>query len=124
MARQLLLLSSDLILASQLDAPARSAGFAVAVASNVEELSTRLANAQPEVIVLDLAEAAFPLDQTLRLIHEAAPKARILAFYPHVRDELRRAAEVGGCTLVIPRSRFLMRPADALQQALDSGATR
>jgi DNA-binding NarL/FixJ family response regulator len=124
MEPRLLLASSDLILASQLEAPARAAGLAVAVASSVEAISSALANARPEVVVLDLADSAFPFEETLQIVRTAAPEARVLAFYPHVRDELRKAAEGAGCDLILPRSRFLMRPADALRQVLESGAQR
>ncbi len=72
--------------------------------------------------MLDLADRAFPIEETLRLVREAAPDLRVLAFYPHVRDELRRTAEGAGCDLVIPRSRFLTQTAGALRQVLDSGA--
>ncbi len=119
---QLLLVSSDLILLSQIEAPARAAGFAVAVVSSVEAISSALASARPELVVLDLADSAVSFDATLRMVRETAPEARVLAFYPHVRDELRRNAEAAGCDVVIPRSRFLTQTAGVLRQALDSGA--
>ena len=120
----LLLLSSDLLLASQIEAPARATGLTVAVASTIEALAATPAGDRPEVVVLDLADRAFPFDETYRRIRDTSPAARILAFYPHVQDQLGKAAQAAGCDLVLPRSRFLTRPADTLRQLLDSGALR
>jgi hypothetical protein len=43
-----------------------------------------------------------------------APGARIVAFGPHVDDELLAQAERDGADLVLPRSRFFQDPAAAI----------
>jgi hypothetical protein len=121
-AARLLLLSGDLMLSSQLEAPARAVGLSLAVAPSSEVLSQMLAAEAPALVVIDLADHAFAADATCGLVRERAPRACILAFYPHVRPELGKNGEAAGCDLVIPRSRFFTRTADVFREALESGA--
>jgi hypothetical protein len=63
-----------------------------------------------DVVVIDLARHA----ATVATVRVAAPAARIVAFGPHVDDELLAGAARDGADVVLPRSRFFQDPAAAL----------
>jgi hypothetical protein len=66
--------------------------------------------ADADVVIVDLAR-----DATLvAAVRAAAPRARIVAFGPHVDAELLDQAARDGADVVLPRSRFFQDPARAL----------
>jgi hypothetical protein len=117
-ARTIAVLSSDLMLALRLEAPARAAGCRLETISSLADLPRALAGLRPGLLVLDLADSAFPFVDTRGVIGELAPGARLLAFYPHVRADLASQARALGCDLLMPRSRFLSDPAEAFRAGL------
>jgi hypothetical protein len=92
--------------------------------SRIEET---LAAAGHEVTVSPSASEA-PLDEADLLIadleHEN-PEAvvglgmPVLGFYPHVRSEIRQAAEAAGVDLVVPRSRMAREMPELVNGLLD-----
>ena len=66
--------------------------------------------ANADVVVIDLARHA----SAVAAVRVAAPGARIVAFGPHVDDELLARAGRDGADAVLPRSRFFQDPAAAL----------
>jgi NaMN:DMB phosphoribosyltransferase len=66
--------------------------------------------ADADVVVVDLARHAAGVTSA----RGVAPGARIVAFGPHVDDELLAQAARDGADLVLPRSRFFQDPAAAL----------
>ena len=68
------------------------------------------AAAGAEVVIVDLAR----FGDVVAAIHAAAPDARIVAFGPHVDDELLRRAGEAGADVVMPRSQFFRDPAAAV----------
>jgi DNA-binding NarL/FixJ family response regulator len=114
-------LISDLMVATQIESSARMQGRAVEIVASAAALARALTPDAPQLFILDLTDTAFPFRETYTRIREAAPTARIIAFYPHVRDDLRHIAQEAGCETVMPRSRFLTNPAQAI--ALAGGLT-
>jgi hypothetical protein len=51
-------------------------------------------------------------------IRAVAPSAAVVAFGPHVDDEVLATARADGAALAIPRSRFFRDPAAAIRSAL------
>lgn len=122
-----LALVSDLMLTVRLEAAARAAGCGIAFLAAPAGLATALAHRPPALVLFDLAEGAFPIETTLRQLRERAPRASVLAFYPHVRKDLEARARAAGCDLFMPRSRFLLDLPAALRLGLrgrDGGPTR
>ena len=68
------------------------------------------AASQARAVVVDLAR----FEELLGDIRAAAPRARIVAFGPHVDDALLRRARSSGVDVVLPRSRFFRDPVAAL----------
>jgi len=62
------------------------------------------------IVIVDLARFA----DAVAAIRFAAPNARIVAFGPHVDDELLRRARDDGADAVLPRSQFFRDPSAAV----------
>jgi DNA-binding NarL/FixJ family response regulator len=71
------------------------------------------AAAGADVVVVDLAR----FGDAVGLIREHAPQARIVAFGPHVDDELLARAGEAGADVVMPRSQFFRDPAAAVARS-------
>jgi DNA-binding NarL/FixJ family response regulator len=63
-----------------------------------------------EVVIVDLAR----FGDAVGAIRTAAPDARIVAFGPHVDDELLHRARDAGADTVLARSQFFRDPAAAV----------
>jgi DNA-binding NarL/FixJ family response regulator len=63
-----------------------------------------------DVVIVDLARFA----DVVTAIRDQAPDARIVAFGPHVDDELLQRARDAGVDSVLPRSQFFRDPAASL----------
>lgn len=81
-----------------------------AVVPGVEFTTDPAACTGADVVVIDLARHAGGVVAA----RGAAPAARIVAFGPHVDDELLAQAGRDGADVVLPRSRFFQDPAAAL----------
>jgi hypothetical protein len=77
---------------------------------DVEFARDATACAGADVVVVDLARHA----TDVAAARAAAPLARIVAFGPHVDEELLAQATRDGADVVLPRSRFFQDPAGAL----------
>jgi hypothetical protein len=66
--------------------------------------------ADAAVVIVDLAR----FGGSVTTIRAAAPQARIVAFGPHVDDDLLGAATADGADRVLPRSQFFRDPAAAI----------
>jgi DNA-binding NarL/FixJ family response regulator len=117
-------LSSDVMLTVRLEAIARGLNCSVEVVSGIQGMRPAFTRQGVDLVLLDLADAAFSVDAACTIIREQAPQAKIVAFYPHVRTELAAAATTSGCDVVIPRSRLLSNPAEALRGVLDTRGQR
>ena len=70
--------------------------------------------ADADVVIVDLARhSQLPSPRCAA----AAPSARIVAFGPHVDDELLAGARADGADVVLARSQFFRDPAAAVQAA-------
>lgn len=106
----LLLLLADLLLESRIEDAAQRLGLRTSSVHGVAALPTALAVEAPRAVVLDVASAAFPLEETVQALRGdggsgSAPP--VLALYPHVNRALGDAAQRAGCAIVVPRSRFV-----------------
>jgi hypothetical protein len=68
-----------------------------------------------ELVVIDFGRSA----DTVRKVRDLVPGARIVAFGPHVDDELAARARADGADLVIARSRLFRNPAAVLAPTSD-----
>jgi hypothetical protein len=73
----------------------------------VRFVSDVTAAADAAVVIVDLAR----FSGVVAALRVVAPEARIVAFGPHVDDELLAAAAADGADRVLPRSQFFRDPA-------------
>jgi hypothetical protein len=87
------LLCPDLLFGSKVAGALRAAGH------EVRQVPDAQAAAGAELLVIDLTS-----DAEVRL--QGLPDLPTLAFYSHVEQDVRQAAEAAGVTKVVPRSRM------------------
>jgi hypothetical protein len=96
-------LVSDLMDRSRVSAAVPDAVFA----------SDPAASTDADVVIIDLARHSAAV-AAVRLV---APSVRILAFGPHVDDQLLDGARADGADVVVTRSQFFRDPLAAVQAA-------
>jgi hypothetical protein len=100
------LLCPDLLFGSKVEGALRSAGH------EVRPVTDAAAAAGTDLLVIDLT-----VDAARRL--EGLPaEVPSLAFYSHVEQEVREAAEAAGVTKVVPRSRMAREGATLVEGML------
>ena len=101
--RTVLAIVSDLLIEVRIEAAARLQGVVLQTVS-AEEAATHIGDSQHGLVIADLAVVS-DLDALAAAARGAG--VEIVAFYPHVDTELRKAATDAGIDYVYPRSRFL-----------------
>jgi hypothetical protein len=91
---RIVVLSSDLMLSSKVEATLHAAGHEVTLSPSLGEAPIEGA----ELLIADL-ESCGPES----LVGLGMP---VLGYYPHTKNEIRQAAEAAGVDLVVPRSRM------------------
>jgi DNA-binding NarL/FixJ family response regulator len=69
--------------------------------------------------LIDLGMPALDLSGSLAAIRAAAPAARVVAFGPHVDEDLLKSAQQAGCDLVLPKSQFHKRYSELVRDAAE-----
>ena len=104
---RIVLVASDLMRQSRVAEAARALGYAVALATTVEEAREALhANASASagaIAILDLQAEGLPW----RDVVTAAGSVPVIAFGQHTKPDVLRAAKAAGCRLAVPRSRLV-----------------
>ena len=99
----------DLFFATKIEAVARAAGVEVSIVPPNSALERCLAS-PPALVLLDLHAPGEPLALVRALrTDERTRTLRIVGFYSHVEDELRRGALDAGIDEALPRSAFVGR---------------
>ena len=108
-----LLLSNDLMTASQIEGAVRAAGGEVSVATTVAEPDDQAVGAI-NFVIIDLSTTS-DIEATVTQLRERTPPPRIIAFGPHVHAAKLSAAREAGCDEVYTRGQFLPNVAQALE---------
>lgn len=99
------ILTTDLMFSLRVVAAGKALGRDVRVVAGVEQTATKLAP-EAELVFLDLVGCGAAPDVALAGVRQAAPRARVVAFGPHVDEQLLAAASAAGCDQVISRGEF------------------
>ena len=116
-------LVSDVMVGSRLEAAAAATGCQLRVVSESDGVAS-VFGSPVTAAILDLTDPVFPFGEVYGVIRAKAPEACVVAFFPHVRDDLSAMASSAGCEMVIPRSRFLTDPAGVMRSALELARSR
>ncbi len=106
---------SDLIFASRITGTAAKVGASCQVVCDSSTLLDALNSGEPNTVLVDLHCARLVPAQAIRVVKEHCPKARVVAFFSHVQTELAEQASAAGADDVWPRSVFVQR----LEQLLE-----
>ena len=113
--RRVVLVVPDLLFRTRIEATAVHAGVA-ATALTADRALAECAADPPDLVILDLDGFGDPVALARELRNaEATRRIPIVAFYPHVDQELRERALAAGIPFVLPRSAFVARMAEILQ---------
>ena len=107
MANPCVLLSPDLMLASQAIGAAQRAGCTLEIVATEAQLMLRLASTTDVWVAVDLTTPGMKIaDLVNSLRNLAEPPASVLAFGPHVQSVRLDAARAAGCDQVLTRGQF------------------
>jgi CheY-like chemotaxis protein len=105
MARKILAVAPDLLIAVRIEAAARQSGAQPVVVPSGPDALVRLGDTGFALVVVDLSAPGVDLPKVARAAREAG--IPVLAFGPHVDKERLQAARDAGISHVLPRGRFL-----------------
>ena len=103
---QVLGLVRDLLFRSKIDAAAQALGVEVAYTSSLPAVRNRCAEIMPYAVFVDLSDKAFPAHQTIEILRDAAPDARVIGFASHVDLKSFKDAREAGFERVLSRQEF------------------
>ncbi|HLA17790.1 MAG TPA: hypothetical protein VJ253_00525 [Dehalococcoidia bacterium] len=110
---RIVLVASDLMRQSRVAEAARALGYAVAVATTVEEAREALRAGASAVVILDLQAEGAPWRDVLAV----AGDVPVIAFGQHTRAGVLRAAKAAGCALAVPRSQLVEKLPQLIDEA-------
>lgn len=106
----ILYLASDLLWATRIKATAEDLGLAARPVRSMEMLEARLKDTEPTGMVLDLESPDVAMEILGRLRGSTAGEQeraiKLVAFAPHVKVDVMKAARAAGADEVMPRGAF------------------
>ncbi len=101
-------LCTDLFFASRIAEVAKTLGVVCHGARDVETLVARARTAPPTLVFVDMLLRGADAAAAIRRLRtdESTRAARIVAFLPHVQEELATAAEAAGAHVVLTRGQL------------------
>ena len=113
----ILLLSADLATSSKLSAAASRQGNTLGVAYSVEALLEKSAAQPASLVILDLSLAGLVVANVLMKLRSLpTPPSAVIAFGPHVHENLLAAANAAGCDRVLSRGQMIGRAEEILAE--------
>jgi CheY-like chemotaxis protein len=116
--KKALLLSDDLIFASRITGVAQAEAVDMKVARSLEVLK-RLGEAErPILLIVDLSNPGLVIEELVAWVnaYAASDRPRIVAYGSHVDTATLKAARAAGCDEVMPRSQFVERLPNQLNE--------
>jgi len=110
---RIVLVATDLMRQSRVAEAARALGYAVAVATTIDEAREALRASATEVVILDLQAEGLPWREALA----EAGSVPVIAFGQHTKPDILRAARAAGCRLAVPRSRLVEQLPQLIEKA-------
>jgi DNA-binding response OmpR family regulator len=112
-----ILITADLMTASQVAAAAGDAGVELLTAESAAQAVSMASENDLACVILDLSTPALDVANVVVQMKEQQPPARVIAFGPHVHVEKLKAARTAGCDEVLTRGQFY----EQMRQVLQSG---
>jgi DNA-binding NarL/FixJ family response regulator len=112
-------LTNDLMFSSQVLGAAAKLGLNLALAGSSSDAAAKIGG-ECRLVLVDLTLAGLDLPSVVAAVRERAPVARIVAFGPHVDEQMLAAAEQAGAHQVLSRGQFHREYARLLAGATSS----
>lgn len=110
----IVLAGADLFFSTRVRTAARAAGVEVTECAAADVVDT-CRRERTDLVIIDLHAAGDPLGAVRALKHDPTTRAiRLIGYYSHVEDAVRRAAVEAGIDEAMPRSAFTARLASLL----------
>jgi DNA-binding NarL/FixJ family response regulator len=111
-----LFLTTDLMFSSRVLGAAKTLGLECRLLASAQQLDALAVDHYP-LALIDLGLTPLDLHAAVASIRSRAPSAKIVAFGPHVDQQLLAEASDAGCNLVLARSQFHKQYVELLQAA-------
>ena len=100
---------SDMIFATRISATARKVGADCRIVKDPSALQEALESQNPATVLVDMNCDGISPEEAIRTAKSHCPNARVVAFFSHVQTELEEQARAAGADDVWPRSAFVQR---------------
>jgi CheY-like chemotaxis protein len=101
------LLSTDLMVASRVQGAATASGSSLTTASDGAQAVDQCRDTESATLLVDLALPALDVSSMVSELQASGSRPlRIIAFGPHVHEEKLAAARQAGCDVVVSRGQF------------------
>lgn len=116
---QCVFLTADMMFSSRVMGAASAAGVPLKIVATAADLPKHVGD-QCRLALIDLMMSGLNLLEAVGTIREQAPQARIVAFGPHVDEQLLAGASQAGCE-VVTRGQFQQQHTALLQSISSTG---
>ena len=100
---------SDMLFATRITGTAAKVGAKCKVVKDLGALNDSLESDEPGMVLVDMNCEGISPEEAIRTVKKHRPKARVVAFFSHVQTELKEQATAAGADDVWPRSAFVQR---------------
>ena len=100
---------SDMIFATRITGTAKKVGAKCEIVKDPGALQASLESDDPGTVLVDMNCDGISPEEAIRTVKSHCPNARVVAFFSHVQTELMERARVAGADDVWPRSVFVQR---------------
>lgn len=102
-----LYLTGDLLFSSRVSGAAANLAVPLQVCGSSDKLLELAASSgDVRLVLIDLTLSGVDLPATVKSIRDLAPEIKIVAYGPHVHEELLARANAAGCDEVLARGQF------------------
>lgn len=113
-----LILTTDLMFSSRVLAAAGTLGKSLEIVMSPAGLAEASGQADVSLVLIDLTTPGLDLASVVPPLLAQAPHAHVVAFGPHVDDQLLAAAIAAGCHSVLTRGQFFQSYTQLLNSRL------
>jgi len=105
----------DILFRSKIDAAAQVLGIEVAYASTVEQAAKRCAELKPSSVFVDLSDANFPVEATVKAVKDGNAQTKLVGFASHVDLKPLASAKASGFDKTLSRAEFTAKLPELLK---------
>ncbi len=100
---------SDMIFATRITGTAEKVGADCIIIRDQSGLQETLKSGKPRIVIVDMNCDGISPEEAIRTVKSHCPNSRVVAFFSHVQTELMEQAKAAGADDVWPRSVFVQR---------------